>query len=225
MSKTILIVLSLVLFLALGLFYMQGKEENKIKVSIEKKVPDISPKMQKKEKPTPKINQKMKIEPIIEQKVLSTTDQKNNDTHTLLYEPLTIEEAQLSTPPRKKVTPIGAIQITQNMSQLKPNDTLTLSDVEGSDYTLTVQSIHTNNDGSTSTTANYQDEGITYTTTITQSDKSTYITLSTANGLYEIETSANTGYIYKTIDIRQQLQSRTPNDVIILPIPQTTSSQ
>ena len=219
MNKTILIVLSLVLLVALGLFYSKAKEHKTIKGQTEKKVPDILPRIKQEKKPAQEKNHTKQMASIVEEKVSTITFQKEDNSYTPLYETLTIEEAQLITPPRKKVAPIGAVQMKQHMSELQKNDTLTLSDVEGSDYTLTVQSIHTNNDGSTSTTANYEDEGITYTTTITQSDKSTYITLSTANGLYEIETNADTGYIYKTIDIRKQLQSRTPNDVIILPIP------
>jgi len=216
--QKILIVIFLVLLGTLGWFYSKPKEEVS-KVHTDKKIQMTPLIKEKKEKTIPIIDKKQAKKTVAKESLTSTEIQKENPSQTLLYESLTLEEAKLSTPPRKKVTPIGAIQIKQHMSELQPNDTLTLSDVEGLDYTLTVQSIHTNNDGSTSTTANYKDEGITYTTTITQSDKSTYITLSTANGLYEIETSADTGYIYKTIDIRKQLQSRTPNDVIILPIP------
>jgi len=219
MRKYILIILSLVLLVALGLFYTQTKEQKSIKVHTEKKVPNTLPKLKQDKKPMQDVNHTKKTVSTVEEKVSTVTILKDDNTHTNLYEPLSIDEAQLTVSPRKNITPIGAMRINQVMAQLQPNDTLTLSDVEGSDYTLTVQSTQTNNDGSTSTTANYEDEGITYTTTITQSDKSTYITLSTANGLYEIESNADTGYIYKTIDIRKQLQSRTPNDVIILPIP------
>jgi len=224
MNKTILIILSLVLLIVLGLFYSKAKEQKTLNGQIKNTILDAHPKIKKEEKSS-KINHTKKTVSIEDEKVLTSMTQQEDNTQTLLYEPLSIEEAQLETLPRKNITPIGAIRINHTMAQLKPNDTLTLSDVEGSDYTLTVQSIHTNNDGSTSTTANYEDEGITYTTTITQSDKSSFINLSTTNGLYEIETNTDTGYIYKTIDIRKQLQSRTPDDVIILPIPQTTSAE
>ena len=221
MNKNILILISLVLLLGLGLFYTQPQEQKTKKIQIKKEVLVMPNQGQKKENATSEMRTKKTIKPTIKQKTVSTSPKKQevSHTHTLLYEPLSIEEAKLSTPPRKHITPIGAIRIKQTMSQLQPNDTLTLSDVEGSDYTLTIQSIYKNNDGSTSTTANYADEGITYTTTITQSEKSSFITLSTANGLYEIETDKETGYIYRTDTIRKQLQSRTPNDVIILPIP------
>ncbi len=214
----ILIIIFLVLLGTLGLFYSKPKEEI-LKIHTDKKIRITPVIKEKKEKTIPIIHKKSAKKTVTKESPSSTKMQKETPSQMPLYKSLTIEEAKLSTPPRKKVAPIGAIQIKQRMSELQPNDTLTLSDVEGLDYTLTVQSTLTNNDGSTSTTANYEDEGITYTTTITQSDKSTYITLSTANGLYEIETNADTGYIYKTIDIRKQLQSRTPNDVIILPIP------
>jgi len=225
MNKNILIILSLVLLITLGLFYTKAKEQKRVNIQTNSKVADIPPKVQKEEKTTT-INPIKKTTPHVEEKVLTPiTQEKDNATSTLLYESLSIEEASLNTPARKNVIPIGAVHIKQNMAQLQPDDTLTLSDIEGIDYTLTIKSTHENNDGSTSTTADYKDEGITYTTTITQSDKSTYITLSTASGSYEIETSADTGYIYKTIDIRKQLQSRTPDDVIILPIPKTTLTE
>ncbi len=214
----ILIIIFLVFLGTLGLFYSKPKEEI-LKIHTDKKIRITPVIKEKKEKTIPIIHKKSAKKTVTKESSSSTKMQKETPSQMPLYESLTIEEAKLSTPPRKKVAPIGAIQIKQRMSELQPNDILTLSDVEGLDYTLTVQSTLINNDGSTSTTANYEDEGITYTTTITQSDKSTYITLSTANGLYEIETNADTGYIYKTIDIRKQLQSRTPNDVIILPIP------
>ena len=214
----VLIIIFLVLLGTLGFFYSKPQEEI-LNIQTDKKI-EVTPVIkEKKEKTIPSIHKKPAKKTVTKESPSSTEMQKEIPSQALLYESLTIEEAKLTTPPRKKVAPIGAIQMKQRISELQPNDTLTLSDVEGSDYTLTVQSTLTNNDGSASITANYEDEGITYTTTITQSDKSTYITLSTANGLYEIETNADTGYIYKTIDIRKQLQSRTPNDVIILPIP------
>jgi len=181
--------------------------------------------VQKNKQDTMKINHKETSKSTVSHKTISVEPQTNRHTNNDLYEPLSLEEAKMSTPARKNIAPIAAIRMTQEMSQLHPNDMLTLSDIEGEDYTLTIHSIYQNNDGSTSTTANYTDEGITYTTTITQSEKSTYITLSTANGLYEIETRADTGYIYRTDSIRKALQSRTPNDVIILPIPKTTPSE
>lgn len=214
----VLIIIFLVLLGTLGFFYSKPQEEI-LNIQTDKKI-EVTPIIkEKKEKTIPIIHKKPAKKTVTKESPNSTEMQKEIPSQALLYESLTIEEAKLTTPPRKKVAPIGAIQMKQRISELQPNDTLTLSDVEGSDYTLTVQSTLTNNDGSTSITASYEDEGITYTTTITQSDKSTYITLSTANGLYEIETNADTGYIYKTIDIRKQLQSRTPNDVIMLPIP------
>lgn len=224
MNKTILVIISLVLFVALVFFYTKTTEQKSIPLP-SKKINKITPEnIQEKEKHIPMMHPKHTSEPTMEQTKVSTRHQADTHTQTLLYEPLSIEEAKLSTATRKNIIPIGAIRITQSMAVLQPNDTLTLSDVEGEDYTLSIQSIETNNDGSISTTASYEDEGISYTTTITQSEKSTYITLATANGLYEIETRADTGYIYRTDTIRKQLQSRIPNDVIILPIPKGTSN-
>lgn len=138
---------------------------------------------------------------------------------SILYESLSLDEAKLNTAPRKNITPLGAIRITQNISTLETGDTLTLPNIEGEDYTLSVKSTHTNPDGSTSTTAQYEDEGITYTSTITQSPTSNYINLATANGLYEVEASNDIGYIYKTNTIRKQMQDTSTNDFTILPIP------
>lgn len=204
---------------------MKPMEEKHTNVDRKKTTKHFPAKMQKKEPLIPKLSQNQASKPTKNKENIITDKQEDGYTQTVLYETLSLEEAKLITPPRKNITPTAAIRITQNMSRLQPNDTLTLQDIEGEDYTLTIQSIAQNDDGSTSTTANYQDEGITYTTTITQSVKSNYITLSTAYGLYEIETRSDTGYIYRTDSIRKALQSRTPNDVIILPIPKNASSE
>lgn len=225
MNKYFLFFLSLVLLVTLGFFYTKPKEQKSIKAETEKAVHVSASNVQKKEVPAIFMHSKSSQKPPLKAKTPSTENHNDSHSHTMLYEPLSPEEAQLSTSPRKNVSPIGALRIMQTMSELQVNDTLTLTDVEGEDYTLTIQSVHENNDGSTSTTANYEDEGITYTTTITQSSKSTYISMSTANGLYEIETSADIGYVYRTDTIRKQLQSRTPNDVIILPIPKTGATE
>ncbi len=141
-------------------------------------------------------------------------------TEIHMYESLTLEEAQLTTKPRKHIQAIAAIQINrEKLNHLKLKDTLLLTDIEGMDYPLTITNIQTNNDASVSTTGTYIDEGITYTTTMTLSENESFISLSTPKGLYEIETSNGVGYIYRTQDIRKQMQSSSINDVIILPIP------
>jgi len=137
-----------------------------------------------------------------------------------IYETLSIEEASLTTKPRKNIAPVGAIRMPSNsMATLTPNDTFTLRDIEGVDYTMTISSIQEHNDGSVTKTGQFTDEGITYTTTITQAENSSFITLSTPQGLYEIETSNEVGYIYRTDTIRKQMQNTKISDVIILPIP------
>lgn len=150
---------------------------------------------------------------------LSTQTISSQQQETILYKSLSLEEAKLNTQPRKNVTPIGAIHIASNIATVQVGEVLTLPDIEGEDYTLTVISTDTHPDDSISITAQYEDEGITYTSTITQSSISNYINLSTANGLYEIEANNATGYIYKTDTIREQMQDTSKNDFIILPIP------
>ena len=131
-----------------------------------------------------------------------------------------MEEAQLTTKPRKTIVPVGAIHIQNHiMSKLKLHDTFKLTDIEGVDYSLTISNIQKHHDGSITTTGEYSDEDIKYTTTITQSDNETYITLSTPQGIYEVETSNEVGYIYRTDTIRRQMHDPTKNDVIVLPIP------
>jgi hypothetical protein len=138
-----------------------------------------------------------------------------------MYETLSIDEAKLVTAPRKHITPIAAIRIDNDVNAgLKPHDTLLLPDINGIDYTLKVSYVQKHADGSITTTSSYVDEGIKYTTTITQSDNESFISLSSAQGLYEIETSNGVGYIYQTNDIRKQMQRPNVNDVIILPIPE-----
>ena len=149
------------------------------------------------------------------QNTLETANEK-----MYIYETLSIEEASLTTKPRKNITPVGAIRMPSNsMATLTPNDTFTLRDIEGADYTMTISGIQEHDDGSVTKTGQFTDEGIIYTTTITQAEHSSFITLSTPQGLYEIETSNEVGYIYRTDTIRKQMQNTKINDVIVLPIP------
>jgi len=149
------------------------------------------------------------------QNTLETANEK-----MYIYETLSIEEASLTTKPRKNITPVGAIRMPSNsMATLTPNDTFTLKDIEGADYTMTISGIQEHDDGSVTKTGQFTDEGIIYTTTITQAEHSSFITLSTPQGLYEIETSNEVGYIYRTDTIRKQMQNTKINDVIVLPIP------
>lgn len=153
---------------------------------------------------------------------LSPTEEETPSSHTrVLYNTLPLEEARLSTTQKRHIKPLSAIRLnTDTFTDMQKGDTLTLPDIEGLDYTLTVIDVQTYENGATSTTAKYEDEGVTYTTTITHSENETFITLATAQGLYEIETEAGTGYVYSSSDIRKQLQSPQGNDVVILPIPQ-----
>lgn len=156
--------------------------------------------------------------PIETKQTPNTVETKNEEMY--IYETLSIEEASLTTKPRKNIAPVGAIRMPSNsMATLTPNDTFTLRDIEGVDYTMTISSIQEHNDGSVTKTGQFTDEGITYTTTITQAENSNFITLSTPQGLYEIETSNEVGYIYRTDTIRKQMQNTKISDVIILPIP------
>ena len=143
----------------------------------------------------------------------------SSHTH-VLYNTLPLDEARLSTKEKRHIKPVSAISLnTDTFTSMQKGDTLTLPDIEGLDYTLTVIDVQTYENGATSTTAKYEDEGVTYTTTITHSTDETFITLATAQGLYEIETEAGTGYVYNSSDIRKQLQRSHGNDVVILPIP------
>jgi hypothetical protein len=135
---------------------------------------------------------------------------------TELFETLSLEEARLITPPRNNVEPIAAIHITNHaLATLKAKDTLTLTDIKGNDYPLTIRRVKTNYDGSVTTTGVYSDEGIHYTTTITQAKGTSYITLSTPTGLYEIETRNDVGYIYDVKDIRKRLHRNHKSDSIL----------
>jgi len=155
----------------------------------------------------------------------SKTNMSKNQKKIPLYESITFEEASLTTKARKYIKPISAIQMNPHaLKQLNIQDTIVLTDIKGFDYPLTVTHIQTNNDGSVTMTASYTDEGIGYTTTMTQSDNEGFISLATAQGLYEIETRNGVGYVYKTDDIRKQMQDTSLSDVIMLPIPQSTQN-
>jgi len=145
-----------------------------------------------------------------------TTEEEIIHQDVLLFETLSIEEAKLTTLPRNNVEPISAISITNHaLSSLKAKDTLTLTDIEGDDYPLTIRSVRTYNDGTVTTTGVYSDEGLNYTTTITQAGGTSYITLSTPNGLYEIETSNDVGYVYDAKEIRRRLHRNHKDDMIL----------
>jgi hypothetical protein len=136
-----------------------------------------------------------------------------------IYEVISMLEASMGYKPRPFIKPTTAIRM--NRDNLEVGDTLILPDLEGTDYTVIISAISTNNDGSKSITGSYSDEGISYTTTMTQSSTVSFVTLATAQGSYEIATYNGIGYVYRTQDIRKHLQPSPKNDGIILDLPLT----
>ena len=164
--------------------------------------------LQKCQKMTPLTQTKQKEEE-------HTLKEGSSYQEALLFEPLTLEEAKLTTLPRANVEPLMAVTITNHaLTSLNKGDTLTLTDIEGYDYPLTIRSVTTYDDGTISTTGVYSDEGIDYTTTITQAKGTSYITLSTPRGIYEIETKNDVGYVYSANEIRKRLQRGHKDDTI-----------
>lgn len=166
----------------------------------------------------------MPLSPAINKAISKTDIVSSQNTEakveSIMYTTIPLEEALLSTKPRKNIPAIAAIKIEHEIfNHVKLQDTIILSDIEGEDYPLIITNIQKHNDGSASITCSLKDEGIRYTTTITQSENETFISLSTPKGLYEIESSNTIGYIYRTKDIRRQMQRKPLNDVIIFPIP------
>lgn len=148
------------------------------------------------------------------------SNKKDTSSAHLLYTTVSPQEALLHTPQKRDIEPVAAIALnTELFGKVRKGDILSLPDIEGLDYTLTVVGMQTFKNGATSLRAQYQDEGVTYTTTITHSDKETFITLSTSQGLYEIEAETDTGYIYRSSDISKELQKSHKDDVTILPVP------
>jgi hypothetical protein len=136
-----------------------------------------------------------------------------------LFQLLSLEEAKLDHPPRKHITPIAAISLTNlSFASLKPKESLLLPDIDGNDYKITIRTVK-HSSTITSIYAQYNDEGISYATTITQGDKTGYISLSTPEGSYEIETENGIGYLYKTQEIRKHLHTSHKNDMILFPLP------
>jgi hypothetical protein len=143
-----------------------------------------------------------------------------------IYEPLSLDEARLTTKARHNINPVGAIRIHSNrLNNLRYNDPFMINDIEGNDYTMTVSNIQKHSDGSVTTTGIYHDEDIRYTATITHSDQESFITLSTPQGIYEIESSNHVGYIYRSDTMRRKMQDTTISDVIVLPIPKAPIEQ
>ena len=218
MQKILIVIFFIVAMMVAILFFNKpsslpkaNKSSFQEEINITKKEPhtQMSTEETKPTKQIPKNTKSIVVEPKV------STDEEH-----IMYEILSLEEAKLTTKPRKNIRPIEAISLAStNTEELKVNDTLTLPNIEGIDYTIVVSSIVKNSDDSHSLTGQFKDEGIAYTTTITKSPQSSYITLSTPQGIYEIETENGVGYIYKTSDIRKHLQKPNVNDVIILPIP------
>jgi len=224
MQKILIGIFLIVAIVATILFFKEPSSLPQAKNSSAKEESNITKKEShtqmptKEKKPTKQIPKS--IESIIVEPKISTDEER------VLYEILSLEEAKLTTKPRKNITPIEAISLsTSNTEELKVNDTLTLPNIEGVDYTIIISSVVKNSDDSHSLTGQFKDEGISYTTTITKSTQSSYITLSTPQGTYEIETQDGVGYIYRTSDIRKHLQKPNVNDVIVLPIPDSTTNE
>ena len=222
MKKVIFIVLSVLLFLSIYMIFIQKKPDNTspkppLSEDIDEKI--LLP--QQKD-----LVNKTAISPSIKIPTVQTTHKKDKELEdtpkeTTMFEILSLAEAKLITIPRKHITPVAAIRMNNDVNtELNPNNTILLPDINGIDYTLQISHVQKNADGSVTTTSSYVDEGIKYTTTITQSDNESFISLSSAQGLYEIETSNGVGYIYQTNDIRKQMQRPNVNDVIILTVPE-----
>ena len=222
MRRNILILISVILVAVLIMYTLKSQESKKdghnkithsnttLKQTVKQTV--------KQEMTHPSFKQN---KPLKNSETYEDTTSKTASTQThLLYETLPLEEADMITKEKRHIKPVTAITLnTDTFSNLQTGDILTLPDIDGIDYTLTVVDVQTYDNGATSTTAKYEDEGVTYTTTITHSENETFITLATAQGMYEIETAQGTGYVYDSSDIRKQMQRPNTNDVIVLPVP------
>lgn len=222
MRKNILILISIILVVVLMMYALKLQE---IKKDRHSKSTHSDTTLQHAEKPilTPETTHpsSKKNEPLKSLGTSKTTPSKMPSIQTrILYKTLSLEEANMITKEKRHIKPVTAITLNSDtFNSLQTGDSLTLPDIDGIDYTLNVVDVQTYENGATSTTAKYEDEGVTYTTTITHSANETFITLATAQGMYEIETSQGTGYVYDSSHIRKQLQRPNKNDMIVLPVP------
>jgi len=226
MRKNILILISVILVGVLMMYTLKS-QENRTDIHSKSthlnKVLHPSVKQKVTSKATHPLSEKTRP-----QKSLETSDKTRSETPPtqthILYETLPLEEAKMITKEKRHIEPVTAMRLnTDTFSSLQTGDNLTLPDIDGIDYTLTVIDVQTYDNGATSTTAKYEDEGVTYTTTITHSANETFITLATAQGMYEIEAEQGTGYVYDSSHIRKQLQRPGKNDVIVLPVPKKST--
>jgi len=223
MRKYILIIISIILMVLLLVIYFQKSPSNKQYSHTEVAHPNTA--LQSEVKPI--LQSKTSHPKQIEKKSVKKTETSKKSpsnkpfSHArILYKTLPLEEAHMISKQKRHITPVVAIHLdASTFENIQKGETLTLPDIEGLDYTLTVIDVQTYANGASSTTANYVDEGVTYTTTITHSKSETFITLATAQGLYEIETKQGTGYVYDSSNIRKQMQRPNTNDVIVLPVP------
>lgn len=149
LKKVLFLILLLIVAMATIAFY-----KNKPTVTISTKtLPSLHEANVSTKKVVSNISPKENIQP---QRIFQEQEEVQEDhikeltskEENMLYETLSIDEAKLTTKPRKNILPIEAINLQYaNIGTLQINDTITLPNIEGVDYTLTISSTQTHTDG------------------------------------------------------------------------------
>ncbi|RLA70643.1 MAG: hypothetical protein DRG09_02655 [Epsilonproteobacteria bacterium] len=132
------------------------------------------------------------------------------------FEPIDIAELRTSYPPMKGVEPISAFKLKQNtIKDLYNGDTLALPEINGYDYSLTIEKRVLNTNGSVTLEASLEGEDKTHLSILTEGDKTSFITLSTSEGIFEIQTLNGKGYVYSSTDIKNARIDYSKTDTLI----------
>ena len=159
-----------------------------------------------------------------EEKVVSIKVQKQSEQKIELrkkvvsayaFEPLEIEEALKKHPHKTKVPPLSAFEYKQGtIRSLSQGDEITILDVEGIDYALTINKRKLSKRGTVTLNASLENpEGVITNSVLTEGKRVAFVTLNTPNGTYEIESFDGVAYLYASSDIRNNMIDFSKSDV------------
>jgi len=154
----------------------------------------------------------IEVEKQSEQKI----ELKNKRVSEYAFEPLQIEEARKQHPHKTKVPPLSAFHYKKGtIRSLSQGDEITIPDVEGIDYALTIKKRKLSKRGTVTLNASLENpEGVIIDSVLTEGKRVAFVTLNTPNGAYEIESFDGVAYLYALSDIRNNMIDFSKSDVM-----------
>lgn len=135
-----------------------------------------------------------------------------------VYEPVDIAEMKTKLKTKPKVEPIGAFTMPKGtIRKLFYGDSILLSDIGGHDYELKIEKRTIGKSGSVILEASVGDDDSIVKSVLTEGERTSYITLSTAEGVYELESIDGNGFVYSSADIKNQLIDHSKTDALEVP--------